>query len=86
VVAEAQGQLPCATHHAGGEIDELLHHHAQPPALGQKRALPKDRLSHERNLSVRQQQELPLVLSAEPQRGRPLLTRSIQTATAAPEK
>ena len=34
VVAEAQGQLPCAAHHAGGEIDKLLHHTAQPPALG----------------------------------------------------
>ena len=33
VVAEAQRQLPGATHHAGGEIDELLHHRTQPLVL-----------------------------------------------------
>ena len=34
VLTEAQRQLPGATPHAGGEIDELLHHRAQPTALG----------------------------------------------------
>jgi len=33
VVAEAQGQLTGATHHAGGEIDELLHNRTQPLVL-----------------------------------------------------